>query len=145
MVLFWSYYSTGRLDQNRTISGCPRTLCNRSIHPEVFSVKDVLNICSKFTEVHPSGNVISIKLQSSHPEEFLIKGFLKIRSKFTVEHPYQTVICIIPCWSVISIKMLCNFIKITLQHGMKQIYRRTPMPQCHFNKVVNQFGMGVFL
>ena len=39
---------------------------------------------------------------------FLGKGVLKICSKFTGKHP---------CRSVTSIKFLCNFIVITLQHG----------------------------
>ena len=39
---------------------------------------------------------------------FLRKGVLKICSKFTGEHPG---------WSVISIKLLCNIIEITLRHG----------------------------
>ena len=46
--------------------------------------------------------------RSSHPEVFLGKGALKICSKFTGEHP---------CRSVISIKLLCSFIEITLRHG----------------------------
>ena len=37
-------------------------------HSEVFLVKGVLEICSKFTEEHPCRNVISIKLQSSFIE-----------------------------------------------------------------------------
>ena len=45
--------------------------------------------------------------RSSPPEVFLEKGVLKICSKFTGEHP---------CWSVISKKLLCNFIKITLRY-----------------------------
>ena len=45
---------------------------------------------------------------SSHLEMVLGKGVLKICSKFTGKHP---------CWSVISIKLLCNFIDITLRHG----------------------------
>ena len=45
---------------------------------------------------------------SSQPEVFLEKAVLKICSKFAGEHP---------CRSVISIKLLCNFIEITLQHG----------------------------
>ena len=49
-----------------------------------------------------------INYRSSHPEVFLEKGILKICSKFTGEHP---------CRSVISIKLLCNFIEITLRHG----------------------------
>ena len=46
--------------------------------------------------------------RSSLPEVFLIKGVPKICSKFTGEHPYR---------SVISIKLLCNFIEIALWHG----------------------------
>ena len=46
--------------------------------------------------------------RSSRPEVFLRKSVLKICSKFTGEHP---------CRSVISIKLLCNFIEITLRHG----------------------------
>ena len=38
---------------------------------------------------------------------FLRKGVLTICSKFTGEQP---------CWSVISIKLLCNFIEITLRN-----------------------------
>ena len=45
--------------------------------------------------------------RSSHPEVFIGKGVLKICSKFTGEHP---------CRSAISIKLLCNFIEITLRH-----------------------------
>ena len=36
----------------------------RSSAPEVFLVKGVLKICSKFTEEHPCRSVISIKSQS---------------------------------------------------------------------------------
>ena len=46
--------------------------------------------------------------RSSHPEVFLGKVDLKIFSKFTGE---------LPCQSVISIKLLCNFIEITPRHG----------------------------
>ena len=45
---------------------------------------------------------------SSQLEVFLGKGVLKICSKFTGEHP---------CRNAISIKLLCNFIEITLRHG----------------------------
>ena len=43
----------------------------------------------------------------SHSEVFLGKVVLKICSKFIGEHP---------CRSLISIKLLCNFIEITLWH-----------------------------
>ena len=45
-------------------------------------------------------------------EMFLGKGVLKICSKSTAEHP---------CRSVISIKLLCNVIEITLQHGCSPV------------------------
>ena len=47
-------------------------------------------------------------MRSSRPEVFLEKGVLKICSKFTGKDP---------CRSVISIKLQCNFIEITLRHG----------------------------
>ena len=48
------------------------------------------------------------KSRTSHPEVFLGKGTLKICCEFTAEHLYL---------SVISIKLLCNFIEIALRHG----------------------------
>ena len=51
--------------------------------------------------------------RSSHPDVFLEKGVLKICSKFTGEHP---------CQRVISIKLLCNFVEITLRHGFSPVY-----------------------
>ena len=50
--------------------------------------------------------------RSSHREVFLGKGVLKICSKFTGEHS---------CRSVISIKLLYNFIEITLRHGFPPV------------------------
>ena len=50
--------------------------------------------------------------RSSHPEMLLEKDVLKIWSKFTGEHR---------CWSVISIKLLCNFIESTLRHGYSPV------------------------
>ena len=50
--------------------------------------------------------------RSSHPEVFLGKSILKICSKFTGEHPY---------WSLVSIKLLWNFIEIALQHGCSPV------------------------
>ena len=61
--------------------------------------------------------------KSSPSEVFLRKSVLKICSKFTGEHPFR---------SVISIKLICNFIKIALRHGcsanLLQIFR-TPFPK----------------
>ena len=50
--------------------------------------------------------------RSNPPEGFLGKDILKIWSKFTGEHP---------CRSVISIKLLCNFIEITFPHGCSPV------------------------
>ena len=68
----------------------------------------------------------SFIFRSSHPEVFLGKGVLKRCSKFTGENP---------CRSVISIKMLCNFIEMTLWHGCSPINLlhifRTPFLALH--------------
>ena len=65
--------------------------------------------------------------RSSHQEVFLGKGVLKIWSKFTGEHP---------CRSVLSIKLICNFIENTLLHGCSSVnllrisrtrFTRTPL------------------
>ena len=50
--------------------------------------------------------------RSSLPELFLGKTVLKICSEFTGEHP---------CRSAILIKLLCNFIEITLRHGRSPV------------------------
>ena len=55
---------------------------------------------------------IKSSLRSSRPEVFLGKCVLKICSKFTGEHP---------CRSAISIKLLCNFIEITLRYGCSPV------------------------
>ena len=53
-----------------------------------------------------------IWFRSSHREVFLGKVVLKMCSKFTGEQP---------CRSVISIKLLCNFIEITLRHDCSPV------------------------
>ena len=50
--------------------------------------------------------------ENSHPEVFSGKGVLKKCSKCTGEHP---------CRSVISIKLLCNFIEIPLRHECSSV------------------------
>ena len=65
-----------------------------------------------------------LTFRSSHPEVFCEKGVLKLCSKITGEHP---------CWSVISMKLLCNLIEITLRHGCSPVdllhIFRTPFPR----------------
>ena len=51
---------------------------------------------------------LNTRFRSSPLEVFLGKSILKICSRFTGEHP---------CRSMISIKLFCNFIEITIQHG----------------------------
>ena len=62
--------------------------------------------------------------RSSPPEVFLGKGVLKICSKFTGEQL---------CQSVISIKLLCNFIESTLWYRCSPVNLlhifRTPVPK----------------
>ena len=61
-----------------------------------------------FVAVSRENRLISPKLYS-HAEA---KGICKIYSKLTREHPSLT---------VISIKLLCNFIEITLRHGYSPV------------------------
>ena len=80
---------------------------------------------SVLTDLHGSRRIFSIKIfRSSHAEVFWRKGVLKICSTFTGEHP---------CRSVISGKLLCNFIEITLRHGHSAVNLlhifRTPFPK----------------
>ena len=60
----------------------------------------------------PTIQIMIIIFKSSRPEVFFKKDVLKICSKFTGEHK---------CRSVISIKLLCNFIEITLRHGCSPV------------------------
>ena len=57
-------------------------------------------------------NFMYTKDRSSCPEVSLGKVVVKMCSKFTGEHP---------CRSVTSIKLLCNFIEITLRHGSSPV------------------------
>ena len=56
--------------------------------------------------------IFSKSFRSSCPEVLLRKVVLKICRKFTREHP---------CRSVISIKLLCNFIEIALRDGCSPV------------------------
>ena len=74
--------------------------------------------------------------RTSTPKVLLGKGVLQICSKFTGEHPF---------WSVISIKLLWSrrlqkqpsrrVLRKRCSANMQQIYSRTPIPKCNFNKV----------
>ena len=66
--------------------------------------------------ISPANNLVSLiavrSIRSSPPEVFLGKGVLKICNKYTRENL---------CRSVILIKLLCNFIEITLRHGCSPV------------------------
>ena len=70
------------------------------------------------------GKCHKTKLGSSRPEVFLWKGVLKTCSKLTGEHSSR---------SAILIKLLCQFIEITLRHGCSLVNLlhifRTPFPK----------------
>ena len=74
-------------------------------------VEDVFETCLEDvlkTSSRPTNVCLGYSFRSSHQRCSVTKGVLKICSKFTGEHP---------CRSVISIKLLCNFIEIALWHG----------------------------
>ena len=74
-----------------------------------------LLLVSYLTQHHllaPTSTSRSYQSRSSHSAVFFRKGVLKVCSKFTGEHP---------CQSVISIKLLWNFIEITLWHGCSPV------------------------
>ena len=77
-----------------------------------------------------TGLVVITRLRSSLPEVFLWKSVMKNCSKFTGEHS---------CRSVISTKLRCKFIEITLRHGCspeicciftEYLFLRTPLEGC---------------
>ena len=74
----------------------------------------------------------SCQTSRSYPQEvFLGKGVLKFFSKFTGEHP---------CRNVILIKLLCNFIEITLLYGCSPVnLLRTPMEGCFRASMLKYF------
>ena len=72
----------------------------------------------------------------TYPEVFPRKGVLKICSNFTGEHQ---------CRSVALIKLLCNFIEITLRHwcspaicciSSEHLFLRTPLNGCYWIHVL---------
>ena len=77
--------------------------------------------------------------RNSRPEVFLREVVLKICSKFTGEHP---------CRSVISIKLLCKFIKIVLRHGSSPVNLlhifRIPFPKNTSGRLFLQLEAAVF-
>ena len=67
-----------------------------------------------FFEIYQNQKLkMSATFRKSPPDVLLGKGIPKICSKFTGEHPRH---------SVISIKLLCKFIEITLRHGCYPVH-----------------------
>ena len=81
-------------------------------------------------------------IRSIRPEVFLRKGVLKTCNKFTGEHP---------CGGVISIKLLSNFIEITLRYGCSPVNLlhifRSPFPRntSHWLLLIYTLQMMAFL
>ena len=79
-----------------------------------------------------SNHALTIK-RSSPPKLFLGKGVLKTCNKLTREHPYG---------GVISIKLLCSFIKIALRHGCSPVnvlhIFRTPLEDWLCKRIVTK-------
>ena len=84
---------------------------------------------------------LTFRYRSNPWEVFLEKGVPKIYSKSTGEHP---------CQSAISIKLLCNFIKITLRNGcspvnLMHILRITFRKNCSRGMLLQRFWCNDFL
>ena len=98
--------------------------CEKSISTGKFSTfTELINLTY--------GNLKKLlSFRSSHPEVFLEKVVPKVCRKFTGKHPYRSMI----------FRRRCS-------ENMPQIYKRTPMPKCDFNKVALKlhFGMCLFL
>ena len=73
---------------------------------------DILQKVSNIIKSNFIANLYIAKNRSRCSEVFLEKGVLKICTKFTGEHA---------CRSAISIKLLSNFIEITVQHGCSPV------------------------
>ena len=67
-----------------------------------------------------------IKDKSSPPEWLLSQGVLKIYNKLTEEYP---------CWSVISVKLLWNFIEIAHWYGFSPIILRHIVRTTFYKKI----------
>ena len=96
-------------DQKNTQTTKSNTKTDSRIAPTIWNL--LSNECEMTSTLEEFKFKIK-KCRSSSSEVFLGKGVLKICSKFTGEHP---------CWSAISIKLLCNFIEIGLRHGCSPV------------------------
>ena len=83
-----------------------------NLHLWILTLYFQLNIKEFLSDLKCLALWIELLFRSSCPEVFLEKGVLQIRSKFTEKHP---------CRSVISLKLLYNFIEIALRHGCSPV------------------------
>ena len=79
---------------------------------EIFKTTTFTNFSFFMSLALHEVDVIPVYNRSSPTELFLVKGVLKSDSKFTGEYP---------CRSLISIKLLCNFIENALWHGCSPV------------------------
>ena len=83
-----------------SVFGCFQGVYNWNIRQQRVNYSPRVSLCYNYSFLY--------EFQKQPSEGILRKGNLKICSKFTGEHP---------CQSIISIKLFCNFIEITLRHG----------------------------
>ena len=106
-MLTWAYsFKINKITKSLNIFFCKE---NKWCCYFSFTIYSVFTF-GQFTD-HNSGRKQE-NYRSSHPEVFLGKGVLKIRSRCRGENP---------CQSALSIKLLCNFIEITLQNGCSPV------------------------
>ena len=94
--------------------------CQIKLFPVLFEKNSNIYLHGVYTALYQAAmfrindyqNSKTKKYRSSHPEVFLRKGVLKISGKLREENP---------CRSVISTKLLCNFIEIALRHGFSSV------------------------
>ena len=122
---------------------------SRSSHPEVFLVKVVQKICSKFTVEHPCQKIISIKLLQqrywNHTSGWVLscKFAAFFRTPFT-KNTSRWLLLIIPNMARFVEKShneIFNFrrtppemfLEKRCSENLQQIYRKTPIPKCGWN------------
>ena len=108
----FSYWPFPKFDINNFADDFSLMTSVRSSRSEMFLVKGVLKICSKFTGGHPCQNVISIKMQSSFIEITLQHGCSPVNLLHIFRRPFtkntSEQLLLIFAWSACPWIHLCN-------------------------------------
>ena len=86
------------------------TICQSKVSRNMWSFKT--EVCYVKSRALLYCFINDVRNKSSPPEVLIGKGFLKIYSKITGKRPFQ---------SASSVKLLCNFIEMTLWHGCSTV------------------------